>query len=215
MLIRDLAKELKVTNKQIISVLGDEERTHASKLTDEEVDFVRQHLEAPTERVEVVVKPEKVMKAVEPRKFQPDDAIQCRSITAGELLLTGKSGTRYSWVDAGHAIDVRYDDIVALKFARSPMLTRPRFIIEDEELLADPRFADIRSLYDQIYSADVEELLNLPNDQFIRVLTQAPSGLKNALKVTVATRFEEGTFDSLQKIQTIEQVCGAEILNLK
>lgn len=214
MLIRDLAKELKVTNKQIIAALGDEEKTQASKLTDEEVEMIRAKFEVVAEPA-VEVKYEKAVKVVEPRKFQADDAIQCHSVTAGELLLTGKSGTRYSWVDVGHTIDVRYDDLVALKFARSAMLYHPRFIIEDEELLADPRFADIKAMYDKIYSADIEELLQLPNDQFVKVLTKAPNGLKNALKVTVATRFEEGTFDSLQKIQAIEQICGAEILNLK
>ena len=210
-LVRDLAKELGVTNKQIIAALGDEDKTQASKLTDEEVATIK----ATFEPIVTEVKKEKVVKMVEPRKFQADDAIQCRSITAGELMLVGKSGTHYSWMDAGHTIDVRYDDIVSLKFARSPMLTRPRFIIEDEELLADPRFADIKSLYDKIYSADIEELLSLPNEQFIQVLAKAPNGLKNALKVTVATRFEGGAFDSLQKIQAIEQICGAEILNLK
>lgn len=214
MLIRDLAKELGITNKQIISVLGDTERTHSYKLTEEEIEMVKSQFKVVAEPV-AEVKYEKAVKAVEPRKFQPDDAIQCRSVTAGELLLTGKSGTRYSWMDVGHTIDVRYDDIVSLKFARSAMLYHPRFIIEDEELLADARFVDIKNLYDKIYSADIEELLQLPNDQFIHVLAKAPNGLKNALKVTVATRFEEGTFDSLQKIQAIEQICGAEILNLK
>lgn len=214
MLIRDLAKELGVSNKQIIAAIGDDTKTQASKLTYEEVETIKEKFNAPAKPV-VEVKPETVAKVVEPRRFQADDAISCRSVTAGELILIGKSGTHYSWMSAGHVIDVRYDDIVALKFARSSQLYFPRFIIEDEELLADPKFADIKAMYDKIYSADIEEILALPNDQFVDVLTKAPAGLKNALKVTVATRFEEGTFDSLQKIQAIEQICGAEILNLK
>lgn len=214
MLVRDLAKALGVSNKQIIAALGDDTKTQASKLTDKEIEIVRLKLSA-TEEVKPEVKPEKIVKPVEPRKFQADDAISCRSVTAGELILVGKSGTHYSWMNAGHVIDVRYDDVLSLKFARSSMLYFPRFIIEDEELLADPKFADIKSLYDKIYSADIEEILDLPHEQFIEVLSKAPTGLKNALKVTVATRFEEGTFDSLQKVQAIEQICGAEIINLK
>lgn len=212
MLIRDLAKELGVSNRQIIAALDDDTKTQASKLTDEEVEIIKEKFAAPKA---VEVKHETVSKVTEPRKFQSDDAIPCRSVTAGELIMIGKSGTYYSWANAGHVIDVRYDDIVQLKFARSSQLYFPRFIIEDEDLLADVRFADIKALYDKIYSADIEEILNLPNDKFTEVLSKAPNGLKNALKVTVATRFEEGTFDSLQKIQTIEQICGAEILNLK
>ena len=214
MLIRDLAKELGVSNKQIIAALGDDTKTQASRLTDAEVEMIRTKFNTTVE-TKVEVKPEKIVKPVEPRKFQADDAIQCRSITAGELIVVGKSGTNYSWADAGHVIDVRYDDILALKFSRSRTLYFPRFIIEDDELLADSKFADIKSLYDKIYSSDIEELLSLPNEQFVEVLSKAPTGLKNALKVTVATRFEEGTFDSLQKVQAVEQICGAEILNLK
>lgn len=213
-LVRDLAKELGVSNKQIIAALGDDTKTQASKLTAKEVEIVKNKF-ATTVETEPEVKPEKIVKPVEPRKFQADDAIPCRSVTAGELILIGKSGTYYSWAGVGQVIDVRYDDIVQLKFARSSQLYFPRFIIEDEELLADPKFADVKALYDKIYSADIEELLSLPNEQFIEVLSKAPTGLKNALKVTVATRFEEGTFDSLQKIQAVEQICGAEILNLK
>lgn len=215
MLIRELAKELKVSNRQIILALGDETKTQASKLTDEEVEMITAKIMENKKTEDVEVKPEKVIKTVEPRKFQADDAIQCRSITAGELILIGKSGTHYSWVDAGHVIDVRYDDIVALKFARSSMLYLPRFIIEDEDVLADSKFTDIKTLYDKIYSADIEILLSLPNDKFAEILAKSPVGLKNAIKVTVATRFESGEFDSLQKIQTIEQICGTEILNLK
>lgn len=215
-LVRDIAKELGVTNKQIIAALGDDTKTQASKLTDEEVEMIKSKLTTDTaEKKAVEAKPEKIVKVIEPRKFQADDAIQCRSITAGELILVGKSGTHYSWADAGHVIDVRYDDIVALKFARSSMIYYPRFVIEDEDVLADPKFADIKTLYSKIYSADIEEILALSNEDFATVLTKAPTGLKNALKVTVATRFENGEFDSLQKIQAIEQICGAEILNLK
>ena len=213
-LVRDLAKELGVSNKQIIAALGDNTKTQASKLTAEEIETVKSALSTTVEK-KPETKPEKIVKPVKPRKFQADDAIPCRSVTAGELICIGKSGTYYSWADAGQVIDVRYDDLVQLKFARSTQLTFPRFVIEDEELLADSKFAEIKALYDKIYSADIEEILALPNEQFVEVLSKAPTGLKNALKVTVATRFEEGVFDSLQKIQAVEQICGAEILNLK
>lgn len=212
MLIRDLSKELNVDNKTIIELFTDK-KTQASKLTDEEVKFVKEKLSATpknTEREAV-----KVSMTKEQRKFNADDEIMCKSITAGELIHIGKSGTNYSWMDAGHTIAVRYDDIISMKFARSKNIYEPRFIIEDDDLLNDPRFADVKELYTKIFSADVEEILNLPNDDFAVVLAKAPKGLKDAVKVTVATRFENGEFDSLQKVQLVEELCGAEILALK
>ena len=89
------------------------------------------------EIVETVAQEETpVVKKSAPRKFAPDDMITCRSITYGELLLTGtKSKLLYSWANYGDTTEVEFQDLQALKSTRSSYLFRPRFIIEDEELI--------------------------------------------------------------------------------
>ena len=50
------------------------------------------------------------------RKFAQDDLIPCRSITFGELLLTGtKSKLLYSWANYGDVTEVELQDLQTLK----------------------------------------------------------------------------------------------------
>ena len=68
------------------------------------------------------------------RKYEPDEMITCRSLTYGELLLTGKkSKLLYSWANYGDTTEVEYQDLQALKSTKSSYLYKPRFVIEDEE----------------------------------------------------------------------------------
>ena len=65
------------------------------------------------EVVEIEVK-KPIAKA--PRKYAPDEQIVCRSITYGELLITGpKSKLLYSWSNYGDTTPVEYQDLQALQ----------------------------------------------------------------------------------------------------
>ena len=70
------------------------------------------------------------------KKYAPSDMIPCRSITYGELLLPGaKTKLLYTWANYGDVTEVEFQDLQALKSTRSTYLFKPRFIIEDEELV--------------------------------------------------------------------------------
>ena len=117
-----------------------------------------------------------------PRKYAPDDMITCRSVTFGELLMTGKkSGLLYSWANHGDTTEVEYQDLQALKSTRSSYLFRPRFVVEDEELIAQWG-KDFEKLYESIVSVDVEALFKLPVNQLKSKLKSAPKGVQQAVK---------------------------------
>lgn len=165
--------------------------------------------------VEEEVKPtttKKVVKKEEPKKevrqFNQHDLILCRSVTAGWLGCGGKSGQYYIFENFGDECEVEYQDLFALKQRRSPYLFAPLFVIEDEELLDNPRWADIKQFYDEkVYTMDdINEILNLPVGKFENALKQLPKGLAKSLQVEVAKRIEDGTFDSLRKIKIIDEV---------
>ena len=92
--------------------------------------------------------------------------------------------------------------------------SKPLFVIEDEELLADARWKDVKALYEKIQANDVETVLNLPSDRFDSVFAELPVGIQNAVKSEIATRMEAGTFDSIQKIKTVDRVCGTDLICL-
>ena len=74
------------------------------------------------EEVKVETKKEKVaQKSV--RKYAPTDRIPCRSLTYGELLLTGpKTRLLHTWANYGDVNEMEYQDLQALKSTRSSYL---------------------------------------------------------------------------------------------
>src|SRR5574344_1512250 len=114
----------------------------------------------------------------EPRKFAQDDMILCKSVTYGELLLPGKkSKLLYIWSNYGDTTEVEFQDLQALRSTRSAYLMNPYFVIEDEELLE--QWPELKNLYDKVAALDVDNLFNLPINQFKKKLRDIPIGFKD------------------------------------
>lgn len=162
--------------------------------------------EVNSEEIEVVKETKKA-----PRKYAPDDMITCRSVTFGELLMTGKkSGLLYSWANHGDTTEVEYQDLQALKSTRSSYLFRPRFVVEDEELIAQWG-KDFEKLYDSIINVDVEALFKLTPAQLKAKLKSAPRGVQQAVKNIAGEKILNGSLDSLAKIKAIDEVLGTDL----
>lgn len=145
------------------------------------------------------------------RKYEPDELITCRSITYGELLLTGKkSKLLYSWANYGDTTEVEYQDLQALKSTKSSYLYRPRFIIEDEELVAQWG-KDFTDMYKNIVDVDADDLFKLPVGQFKSKLKKAPKGVQQAVKNIAGEKIMNGSLDSLAKIKAIDEVLGTDL----
>lgn len=147
-----------------------------------------------------------------PRKYAPDDRITCRSLTYGELLLTGaKTKLMYSWANYNDTTEVEYQDLMALKSTKSSYLYRPRFIIEDEELIEQwgKEFIDI---YKNVVDMDVENIFRLPLAQFKSKLKKAPRGVQQAVKNIAGEMIVNGSLDSLAKIKAIDEILGTDLL---
>lgn len=161
---------------------------------------------------EVITKKVALKREPEPRQFNQHDLILCRSVTAGWLGCGGKSGQYYIFENFGDECEVEYQDLFALKQRRSPYLYAPLFVIEDDELLDNPRWTDIKNFYyDKVYTMDdINAILNVPVNKFESTLKALPKGLAKSLQVEVAKRMENGTFDSLRKIKIIDDVFGTD-----
>jgi len=150
-----------------------------------------------------------------PREYKSDDLIPCRSITRGELILVGKKTKEvYIWSDYGDVTEIEYQDLLALKAAKSSFVFDILFVIDDEELIASDKWKDVKSLYDKIYSQDVNELINMDVNGFKRVLPKLPLGLQKAIITEVSTQIENGTFDSIQKIKAIDEILKTDLASM-
>lgn len=165
--------------------------------------------ETVSEENEVATESKTVKKTV--RKFEPDDMIVCRSITFGELLLTGKkSKLLYSWANYGDTTEVEYQDLQALKSTRSSYLFKPRFIIEDAELV-EQWGKDFGDIYKNIEDIDAEDLLKLPVAQLKSKLKKASKGVQLAVKNIAGDKILNGSLDSLAKIKAIDEILGTDL----
>lgn len=149
-----------------------------------------------------------------PRKFEPTDLITVRSITQGELLMPGKkTGILYRWSAFGDVTEVEYQDIYTLKASRSNFIYRPHLVIEDEDLLADSKWKDVKTLYENMYTtSDIDAVFKMTAQQLKRALQKMPEGLKNAVLIEASTRIDRGTFDSINKIKAIDEACGSDLM---
>lgn len=166
--------------------------------------------EPKVDKIEPAVKetPKKTAK-----KYEPDDLIMCRSMYAGTLLFTGiKSKQTYEFCGIGDTRYIEYQDLQAAMITRKQNLYAPYIIIEDEELLEDVHWKSLRDLYDSMYDeSDIEDLLNLPTVRFKEEFKKLPVGFKKTVSLIVSTRVQEGTFDSVNKISIIDELCGTDI----
>ena len=142
--------------------------------------------------------------------------IPCRSVTAGEMFCSGKkTGILYRWADQGTIEDVRYEDLVYMRDSRSGYVYNPRFVIEDAELLTLKGWDKVQNVYDAMFTQkDIEEILNLPVDQFTKILSKLPKTIQTTIKIVVAEKIENGTFDSMNKIKAIDATLDSDLMCL-
>ena len=174
-------------------------------------DIVSKETEEIDETENKTIKETKKVAAKAPRKYAPGDMIPCRSITYGELLLTGtKSKLLYSWANYNDITEVEFQDLQALKSTRSSYLFKPRFIIEDDELV-EQWGKDFGDMYNNIVDIDVEDLFKLPAKQFESKLKKAPRGVQMAVKNIAGEKILNGSLDSLAKIKAIDEILGTDL----
>lgn len=168
-----------------------------------------------TPMVEVEAAPvEKVAEASkkEPKVYSDDDLIVCRSITRGELILIGKkSRNRYVFSNYDDTCEIEVRDLNASRASKSMYLFDPLFVIEDEEFISQPKWKEIKEMYEKTMSSDINMILERPLREFKSLLTTLPKGYRDALCTEVSTRIRNDEFDSIQKIKAIDEICGTDL----
>lgn len=147
-----------------------------------------------------------------PKKYAPNDAIECRSVTGGELVLVGdKTKFHYNWADYGDTAYVEYQDLQALQSRKSGFLTKPRFIIEDETLVKQWG-SMLKPIYDKINTKNIEDLFELPVDKFEAQLSILPVGLKEAVKTKAVQMIQNDELYDIRKVRAIDNAWGTDFV---
>jgi hypothetical protein len=147
----------------------------------------------------------------ESKKYGPNDLIECRSVTGGGLILVGtKSQLQYEWEDHGDTAYVEFQDLQALQSRKSGFLVKPRFIIEDEELV-EQWGSMLKPIYNKINNQDIEEFFGLDDPgQFKKILSKMPDGIKDSVKTKAAQKIASGELYDVRLVKIIDELLGTE-----
>lgn len=149
-----------------------------------------------------------------PKKYAPSDLIECRSVTGGELILVGpKTKFQYTWQDYNDTAYVEYQDLLSLQSRRSGFLVKPRFIIEDEELV-EQWGAMLKPIYDKVITQDIEAFFNLPLNKFKAQLKTMPEGLRDAIKTKAAQMIQRDELYDIRKAREIDAAWGTDFVEM-
>lgn len=189
----------------------------ATKKTDTAAETALEEIaKVETVEIETVEKTETKAKTTLEKKqtktYADEDLIECRSITRGELILIGKkSKNRYVFSNYDDTCEIEVRDLNASRASKSMYLFEPLFVIEDEEFVSQPKWKELKKMYDETMISDVNEILDRPLREFKMLLTKLPKGYQRALCDEAATRIRNDEFDSLGKIKAIDEVCGTDL----
>ena len=141
------------------------------------------------------------------KTFKPDDVIPCRSVTPWKLNALGIDGrTVYHWEYFGDVDYLTYRDLQALR--RSDFVTKPKFIIEDADLCYQWR-RELGDTYKYFLGVEYpEEFFDLSDNEFEKLLKQAPDTIKEVIKVTAMNMIKNENYPTIQKLTLIDNILG-------
>lgn len=164
--------------------------------------------EVDTDVVNEVVEETKV----EPKKFNQEDLIPCKSITAGELLMVGeRTKMLYRWADADDVQEVEYQDLIYAARSNSGFVFKPRFIIMDNDFVAqNPK---VQEKYDTMYTnKDLRDIIMLSPKEIKKIVPTLPEGVKESLKSMASTMIDNGTLDSVARIKVLDELFDTNMM---
>ncbi|HAU84168.1 MAG TPA: hypothetical protein DCW90_01240 [Lachnospiraceae bacterium] len=208
MKIYELARELEVKSKVLVDLMNenndDKKYVATSVLTEDQVDFLNLEVE------DIKEEEEKKNNVKTDADYRPDEMIPCHSIFPGVVHFNGiHSGMTYKFVGSGDRRNVEYQDLKAGMLEGYPSLFNPDIIIEDDNLLNDEHWSDIKDVYANMFDAnDIQKLMNLSVSDFKTAFTQVPTIVQKIIIEKYATQIENGTFNDLSKAKIIDEVCG-------
>ncbi len=148
----------------------------------------------------------------EKKKFDPKDLIPCVSITPGEMFYDGKkSGDLYTFADIDDTVEIEFRDLDYAARSKDAMMYKPRFIVQDKDFIA------LHPALDEVYSnlhsvRDLKDILKLSPEQMRKAIASLPEGAKESIKVIAATMVDNGTLDSVKRVNVLDEIFGTEML---
>ena len=171
---------------------------------------VKEELEQDNQELDDIFEDEPVV--TKKKVFAKDDLIPCVSITPGEMFFEGeKTKNLYIWANIGYVTEIEYQDINYAIQQNHPLVIKPRFIIQDKDIIA--MHPELDRIYSGLYSVnDLKAILKKTPAEIEADVAKLPLGAKEALKGIVSTAIANGSLDSINRIKVFDKILGTEML---
>lgn len=147
------------------------------------------------------------------RKYEPNDTIMCHSIFPGTFLFSGpKSKIVYPFEAPGDENPIEYQDLLAAMMSKKKSIMAPYIVIDDEELLEDFRWKQVKQVYDSMFAIkNMDRFLEMPYDAFEKTFNELPIGVKKNVMLEISARVRDGRFSEMRKIRLVDGACNSNI----
>lgn len=207
MQIKDLSKQLGVSNKELIDDLkskGFKITSHMNTVTQEMVDAVKEPNKKTAKQKES--KKQQVYVPSE-RKYELDDLIPCRSCVPWKLVIATPDHLRmYVWDYFGDVQNVAYRDLQT--YRRKPLLKDGKIMIEDPELLYRWR-KDLGDTYKTFLEIEsLEDFFTLSDAEFREKLETSPDPIKEVISIAAMEMIHKQNYPDISKLSIIDEILG-------
>lgn len=147
------------------------------------------------------------------KKYEPTDTIMCHSVFPGTFLFSGpKSKIVYPFEAPGDENPVEYQDLLAAMMAKKPSIMAPYIVIDDEDLLEDVKWKQVKKTYDDMFAVkDMDKFLSMPFEAFKKAFNELPVGMKKSVMLEISARVRDGSFSEMRKIRLVDEACSSNI----
>ena len=84
-------------------------------------------------------------------------------------------------------------------------------LIDNDDIVSN--YKNIQEMYDNLYDKDdLMKILTLPSDKMKDVILQLPDGVKKTIQSMAITAIERKELDSVQRIKTLDEIFGTQLL---
>ena len=170
-----------------------------------EADFLLQRTTVEAKEKSVPNKPFQRKEALDKQMLVP-----IMNVTNGTLIYQSrKSGSEFQFERYGDIEYIELYELLTMRSSQRRFLDEPMVIVLDDEV-AD--YLGLTRLYKKLsHATEIDRIFKMPLDQFKDIVESTPKGLAHLIISKAKEKIASGEFDSVQKIQVLEEIYKVQL----
>ena len=134
------------------------------------------------------------------------------NVTNGKLVYQSrKSGSEFQFEQYGDIEYIELYELLTMRSSQRKFLDEPYVIVLDDEV-AD--YLGLSNMYKKLtHATEIDRIFKLPLEQFTNIVESTPKGLAHLIISKAKEKIATGEFDSVQKIQVLEEIYKVQLSN--